>query len=102
MMIFAKGITPGTKVTQGQVIGWVGSTGESTGSHLHYELIVNGTKVDATSVKQTERFVVVLKVTEDKAQAADLLLVDYLPAGFEIDNPNLLTQGDLDVSTGWR
>jgi len=43
---FAKGIRPGVKVRQGQVIGYVGSTGLSTGAHLHYELIVNGTKVD--------------------------------------------------------
>lgn len=43
---FAKGIRPGVKVQQGQVIGYVGSTGLSTGAHLHYELIVNGTKVD--------------------------------------------------------
>ena len=47
----AKGVTPGAKVTQGQVIGFVGSTGSSTGSHLHYELIVNGTKVDAMKVR---------------------------------------------------
>jgi murein DD-endopeptidase MepM/ murein hydrolase activator NlpD len=47
----AKGIVPGAKVTQGQVIGFVGSTGSSTGSHLHYELIVNGTKVDAMKVR---------------------------------------------------
>jgi murein DD-endopeptidase MepM/ murein hydrolase activator NlpD len=47
----AKGMTPGAKVKQGQVIGYVGSTGSSTGSHLHYELIVNGTKVDAMKVR---------------------------------------------------
>ncbi|PYB73892.1 MULTISPECIES: M23 family metallopeptidase [Rhizobium] len=47
----AKGIVPGAKVTQGQVIGFVGSTGSSTGAHLHYELIVNGTKVDAMKVR---------------------------------------------------
>ncbi len=47
----AKGITPGARVTQGQVIGYVGSTGLSTGAHLHYELIVNGTKVDAMKIR---------------------------------------------------
>lgn len=47
----AKGVRPGAKVTQGQVIGYVGSTGLSTGAHLHYELIVNGTKVDAMKIR---------------------------------------------------
>lgn len=47
----AKGVREGARITQGQVIGYVGSTGASTGSHLHYELIVNGTKVDAMKVR---------------------------------------------------
>ncbi len=47
----AKGIKPGAKVTQGQVIGYVGSTGQSTGAHLHYELIVNGTRVDPMKIR---------------------------------------------------
>jgi murein DD-endopeptidase MepM/ murein hydrolase activator NlpD len=47
----AKGVKPGAKVRQGQVIGFVGTTGLSTGPHLHYELIVNGNKVDALKIR---------------------------------------------------
>lgn len=45
------GIKPGTRVRQGQVIGYVGTTGLSTGAHLHYELIVNKRKVDPMRVR---------------------------------------------------
>ena len=47
----AKDVVPGAKIHQGQVIGWVGTTGESTGPHLHYEVIVNGTKVDPQKIR---------------------------------------------------
>jgi murein DD-endopeptidase MepM/ murein hydrolase activator NlpD len=48
---FAQGIKPGVRVRQGQVIGYLGQTGLATGPHLHYELIVNGTKVDPMRVR---------------------------------------------------
>jgi murein DD-endopeptidase MepM/ murein hydrolase activator NlpD len=48
---FARGIEPGVKVRQGQVIGYVGSTGLSTGPHLHYEVMINGSFVDPMRVK---------------------------------------------------
>jgi murein DD-endopeptidase MepM/ murein hydrolase activator NlpD len=48
---YARGIDEGTRVRQGQVIGFVGSTGLSTGSHLHYEILVNGRFVDPMRIK---------------------------------------------------
>ncbi|MGH6725515.1 MAG: M23 family metallopeptidase, partial [Pseudolabrys sp.] len=51
MSAFARGIEAGTRVRQGQVIGFIGSTGLSTGSHLHYEILVNGRFVDPMRIK---------------------------------------------------
>ena len=51
MSKFAKNIRTGVRVKQGQTIGYVGSTGKSTGPHLHYEVIVNGKKINSQTLK---------------------------------------------------
>ncbi len=51
MSKFARGIKEGTRVKQGQIIGYVGSTGMSTGPHLHYEVVENGRKINSQTLK---------------------------------------------------
>jgi len=51
MQKFARGIKEGVRVKQGQIIGYVGSTGKSTGPHLHYEVVKNGKKINSQKLK---------------------------------------------------
>ena len=55
---------------------------------------LDGEPADATDAKQNQRFVVVLKMTEPQPQFGRVIVADYLPAGFEIDNPRLVSSGD--------
>ncbi|MDB5515029.1 MAG: alpha-2-macroglobulin, partial [Tardiphaga sp.] len=55
---------------------------------------LDGKPADPTKAKQNDRFAVVLKVTEAKPEYGHIIVADYLPAGFEIDNPHLVSSGD--------
>ena len=59
---------------------------------IYYTL--DGEPADATKAKQNQRFVVVLKITEPQPQFGRVIVADYLPAGFEIDNPRLVSSGE--------
>jgi murein DD-endopeptidase MepM/ murein hydrolase activator NlpD len=51
MKSFGRGIKEGLRIKQGQIIGYVGSTGNSTGPHLHYEVVKNGKKINSQTLK---------------------------------------------------
>ncbi|NMA99320.1 MAG: M23 family metallopeptidase [Phyllobacteriaceae bacterium] len=80
---FVDGMGPGTRVRQGQLIGYVGSTGQSTGPHLHFEIKINGNLVDPLSVKLPKDNVLAPRYREEFeetiAQINDLMARDPAP-----------------------
>ena len=78
MKSFGKGIKVGKKVRQGQIIGYVGSTGMSTGPHLHYEVIINGKKINSQKLKLPSGKV--LKDDERKQFEIHRIKIDVLVA----------------------
>jgi murein DD-endopeptidase MepM/ murein hydrolase activator NlpD len=87
---YARGIAPGTRVRQGQIIAFVGSTGISTGPHLHYEVMVDDEQVNPLGVKlPTGRNLVGRDLASFKVRMAD---VDALLAALP-SKPALVAQG---------
>ena len=76
MSKFGRGIKKGVKVKQGQIIGYVGSTGLSTGPHLHYEVIKNGKKINSQKLKLPSGKI--LKGEERKKFEVDKIKIDVL------------------------
>jgi len=77
MSAFARNLQEGSHVRQGQVIGYVGSTGLSTGSHVHYEIMINGRFIDPMKVKLPRGRVLdgpLLAGFEDSREKLDQLL----------------------------
>ena len=88
-----------TVTTFGVPEGTEGASGNGYAITRSY-YAMDGTPVDASSVKVGTRMVAVLEVTPFGRGEARLMLADPLPAGFEIDNPNLMTAGSVPALDG--
>ena len=89
MSAFARGLEEGSRVRQGQVIGYVGSTGLSTGPHVHYEILINGRFVDPMKVKLPRGRVLegpLLASFEEQRDKLDQVLARAAPAARVADS----------------
>jgi murein DD-endopeptidase MepM/ murein hydrolase activator NlpD len=94
MTAYARGIEPGVKVRQGQVIGFVGSTGLSTGAHLHFEILVNGRFVDPMRIRLPRG-----RVLENQLLTAFETERDRLDAMMARTNPRVAQSGTAPTPT---
>lgn len=99
MQRFAPGISEGVRVTQGQVIGFLGNTGISSGAHLHYEVLINNQPVDPMSIQvprerklagpQLRDFLKERVRIEEMARRNPVLSRIYEPSGPQVSGPQV-------------
>jgi len=102
MSKFGSGIKKGVKVTQGQVIGYVGSTGLANGPHLCFRFWKNGQQVDAFKVKLPPSEPVAEEIKDAYDAVKDQILIELENIPFQIEQDTVEFQVELDSLTAYN